>query len=227
MPSRARRFLGLLLCLSFLACTPSLANRVPDRKIVMSRMVIMPAFTTSDELDFTDNLESDHEDATALFNAINPEVRRLAMQKGAKMFPSDWQVKCGEPCLRLYFRLVRWGSASPLQIAAQMTGFSNYGAHSIAEWKLPGDYTPLRNAIGADFALFVRVQDVRQTTGRTVGDALTGRSTTLFKEAVACVADLVRQEMIWCHPGREPWDDLHNPQDANRVVRELLSDLTP
>jgi hypothetical protein len=188
-------------------------------------MAIMPVFATAGELDASDNAESDTEYATEVFNAINPEVRRQAMKKGAHPFPSDWQAKCGEPCVRLYFRLVRWGSTSSLQIAAQMGGVRNYGAHSIAEWKLPLDFKPLREATGAEYVLFVRIQDLRESTGRKVANAFTGGYTFFMREAVACVADLARGEMVWCHAGKTPWNDLRNPQEASLVVQELFSDL--
>jgi hypothetical protein len=73
----ALHFVGLLSCLSSVACTPTLANRVPGSKIVMSRMVIRPAFTTSHELDASDKSESDTEHATELFNAINSQTVRI------------------------------------------------------------------------------------------------------------------------------------------------------
>jgi hypothetical protein len=227
MGCRLLRAVTWFCCLLPVACIPSLENRVPHSKIVMSRTVIMPVFASAHELDASDNSVSDDERATVLFNIINPEVRRQAMQKGARPFPSDWQVKCGEPCARLYFRLVRWGATSSLEVAAQMDGARNYGAHSIAEWKLPLDCTALRNATGADYALFFRVRELGESTGRHVVQAFAGMTTFFKTVAVACVADLARREMVWCHSASDILGDLSNPQEARSTVQNLLSDFAP
>lgn len=189
--------------------------------------MILPTTTLAYELAGFDENHADNKTADALFAAINPEVQRQAAQKGGFSLPVERIDACGRKCVRLAIGLIRWGSIASMEIAAQMREVRNYKAHSIAEWRPKRDYTPLRQATGADYALIVVVRDLRETSGRKLANAFVGRWTYFKQVGVACVVDLTQNQMTWCHARSDAWGDLRNPQEARRAVAELLSDLTP
>lgn len=223
---------GLLVALAFVvssACAsiPHLDNRLPNTTIVMSRVVVLPAITKSVELDAFGKREFDDGRTDALFDAINPEVLGQAKGRGALPIPRDRLSGCGSPCASLLSALVQWGATASFEIAAQMKEVRNYGATSIADWQLQLDYTPLRTALDADYALFVVVRDLRETEGSQLLNAVTGKHTYFKQVGVACLADLVQRRMVWCHASSDAWGDLRKADQAKRAVRELLSDFSP
>jgi hypothetical protein len=221
------RFLALSVLPVLVGCVPTLANRVPDSKIVMSRMMVLPAMTMASELDFFDKNQFDDKRADALFAVINPEVQGQATRKGGFSLPVEKVNACGKRCVRLVIDLVRWGLGASMEIAEQMYQVRNYKADSIAEWQLWGDFTPLRQATGADYVLFVVMRDLRETPGRMITMALGGGRTRFKQVGVACVVDLTKQHMVWCHAKSDAWINLRDPVEAHSAVAELLSDLTP
>jgi hypothetical protein len=190
-------------------------------------MMVMPTTTLAYELDAFNKSQADNKTADALFDVVNPEVQRQAAKKGGFSLPVEKVDACGKRCVRSAIDLMHWGSVASMEIASQMYEVRNYGAHSIAEWHPWDDYTPLRQATGADYALFVVVRDLRETTGRALALAFGGARTSFKQVAVACVADLTKQHMVWCQAKSDAWGDLRKPQEAQRAVAELLSDLSP
>ena len=86
-----------------------------------------------------------------------------------------------------------------------------------------GDYSMLRGATGADYALFVVAREIEESGGRVLLGALSGIMTFPKRLAVACVADLLRKRMIWCHVEAYR-GDLADPDDARAAIGKLFSD---
>jgi hypothetical protein len=217
----------LFWCLIPVACGPNLANRAPNTIIVLSRVVALPAVAISVEVDASDQSQWDEQRENAMFSAINPELQKQAREKGALAFPEEQIKACGKECSFQVLTLRKQGISAAMEIAVQMEGMHDYHATSVADWRIYGNYAQLRKTTGADYALFVLMRDLRETTGRGVANFFTGRHTYFKQVGVACVADLAKRSMVWCHTESDAWGDLRNPQEARRAVQKLLSDLAP
>jgi hypothetical protein len=187
----------------------------------------LPVATISVEVDAFNESQLDDGREAALRSAVDPEIQKQAREMGAMGFPEEQIKACGKECSFQVATLRKQGTSAAMEIAIQMKGRRDDDYTSVADWRIYGNFVLLRKATGADYALLVVVRDLRETTGRGVANFLTGRYTYFKQVGVACVADLVKRTMIWCHTEADAWGDLRNPKEAQRAVKKLLSDLSP
>jgi hypothetical protein len=152
-------------------------------------------------------------------------VTRLIQLHGGFDLPLENVKACGQPCASLFVSLIRWGAVASMEIAAQMRGRANFRMYSVGDWQAKRDYAPLRQAIGADYALFVQLRDIWDTTGAAVAKLFAGMHSYFRQVGVACVVSLIDGRMIWCYAESDGWGDLRTAPAAQALVRRLLADL--
>ena len=131
---------------------------------------------------------------------------------------------CGSLCAQFF----RWGGVASLEIGLQRAEIRNYRLHSVADWGFRRDISRVREALEADYALFVVLKQTRQTTGRQVLLALGGGRTVGKQIDVACIADLRDGRMTWCAMERDDSGDSRGPRARlRRQPGKLLAGVFP
>jgi hypothetical protein len=99
------------------------------------------------------------------------------------------------------------------------------------DWSLGESVQPLRNATGADYALFTWVRDGYATAGRAAAMALTailsrGRVVQggAQQSAYASLLDLRTGRVLWFNRLQRTSGDLRTEEPATETVKELLKD---
>jgi hypothetical protein len=129
--------------------------------VIPARLTVLPTIVHAYELDASGNRESKQgwEDQMAFY--ITPEVERLAVRDGARLFrTADVHL-----CMPLYAKLWRWLESASMEIAVQKTGRADFRMYSVGNWRYRGDLAPLRAALGSDFLLIAQFRN-------TCGDSL-------------------------------------------------------
>jgi hypothetical protein len=219
--------IALLGPMASIGCAHPFQNRLPDAMVVPSRLVALPPLAAAYELDFFDKRTPKPEWAEAIGGRAAAELVRQTAFLGGFPLPVEKVNACGHSCLDLLGGLMRWGVIASMEIAAQMKGRANFRMYSVGDWRAKRDYAPLREAIGADFALFVIVRETYETGGRIAGSLIGGVHTYFKQVGVACVASLLDGRMIWCHADVDQWGDLREPRNTEMLVHSLLADLLP
>jgi hypothetical protein len=118
---------------------------------------------------------------------------------------------------------MEWGADASLEITAQMRGRKDFKNDSVVDWRAQRSYERLRNAMGADFALIVRVSDTRSTGGRMVMSALGGMVTYWTKIVSVCVADLHYGRMVWCESKVDGSRLMTDPEGVQAAFSQIFS----
>jgi hypothetical protein len=218
-------FLAVLFgALGLIGCAPAFEKRLKGREPVLSRLAVMPVVTIAVEKDFNGATMPKPAWEEAMAKNAGSEVLRLVTARGGFEVPEEKVEDCGQDCLELMSRLMKWGTTSSFEIAAQMHGRADFGVRSVGGWRTTRDYGPLRRAIGADYVLFVVLRDIWDTTGAAIGKVFAGIHSSFRQVGVACIASLVDGRMIWCHVEVDRGGDLRTAPGARRLVELLLGD---
>lgn len=97
------------------------------------------------------------------------------------------------------------------------------------DWSLGRGVEPLRERVGADYALFVFLRDSYASPGRValiVGAALLGVGIPGGQQrGFASLVDLRTGDVIWFNRLLDPGGDLRTREPARKAIRTLLTDL--
>jgi hypothetical protein len=211
--------LGLLLTAT--GCIPALQNRVAGDAVPPPRLVAMPPQVIVYTLDAGDQRSFEAQPSSAVVGEAESALRGITDPKGVRFAGREALVACGISCLRF----LRWGAIATLEIGLQREQIKNYRLHSVADWGFRADLSPVRQSLGADYALFATLKQTRQTSGRKVLMALGGGYTIGKQIDAACVADLHDGHMIWCTSLKDDSGDLQDPGRVPQVMRTLLGNL--
>jgi len=213
---QAMLLLGLLI--AFSGCIPTLANRVPAEAIPRARLVGVSPQVLVYTLDAGNNRSVDENVTSAVEWEAERELGDLLPKFGVRPAGHPALVVCGPSCARL----IRWGSIATLEIGLQREGILNYGFHSVADLRFRADLSDVREALDADYVLFVALKQTRQTDGRKVLQALSGGYTIGKQIDAACVADLRDGRMVRCASKKDDFNDLDAPGRLRQVLQILL-----
>jgi len=210
---------AFLLLAVAIGCIPAVQNRAPDTAILPEDVVALPPQILVYTWDALGNRTLEEEAAEGIGIRAEREVAAVMKAIGGRTASREQLETCGEPCVRFF----RWGSTASFEIGLQRAEVRNYGSHSVADWVFPGDVPPIRSALGADFALFVVLKQMRQTKA-AMGMMILGGAYTIGKQIdVACVADLRDGKMTWCSTAKDEGGDLDDRERIGIVVRKILN----
>jgi len=172
-------------------------------------------------LDAFDEAKDEDSVAAAIGAQARPWIVSAVTATGGHLASEEELAACGRACVRFF----RWGGLATLEIGLQREQIRNFGQHEVAAWGFAGDVAPVREALRANFALFIVLKQTRQTTGRVVLHAL-GRTYTYGKQIdAACVADLGDGRMTWCTSIKDDGSDIADPGQVGAVLRLMLQRL--
>ena len=207
---------GLLLACA--GCIPALSNRVPAEAIPHARLTSMPPQVLVYTLDANNKGSVEDDVSSAVGWEADRELADMVAELGVRPAEHQALLTCGMICARL----LRWGGLATLEIGLQREQIRNYGFHSIADWRFRADLSAVRKALDADYALFVALNQTRQTTGRRVLQALAGGATFGKQINAACIADLRDGRMIRCVSKKDDLSDIDDPGRLRQVLQTLL-----
>jgi hypothetical protein len=213
----------VLLAVVASGCFPAVQNRVAESAIVATRVVAMPPQILIYTLDAGGERSSDDGPENDIVEKVLPAVNEAVTANGGHIVRREQFAACGSLCAQFF----RWGGVASLEIGLQRAEIRNYRLHSVADWGFRRDISRVRAALEADYALFVVLKQMRQTTGRKVLLALGGGYAVGKQIDVACIADLRDGRMTWCAMERDDGGDLADPGRVSSVVRKLLAGVFP
>ena len=215
---RRRVMLSLGLLTAAGGCIPALANHAPAEAIPRARLISMPPQVLVHTLDGFNKNSMEEDVSSAVAWEAERDLGDMVPEVGIRPAEHLALMTCGVLCARL----IRWGALATLEIGLQREKIRNYGFHSVTDWRFRANLSAARQALDADYALFVVLKQTRQTTGRKVAQALGGGYTIGKQIDAACVADLRDGRMIRCVSERDESGDIDDPGRLRQVLRTLL-----
>jgi hypothetical protein len=201
---------ALLLFVVATGCIPAVQNRALGNQIAPQRVVALPPVVMLYTMDAMGERAFEDASAEVIVNQIKYHLNPVIAASGGQVAQLERLEGCGRPCARFF----RWGTVASLEIGLQRAEIQNFGLHSVADWGFGRDVAQVRAALDANFALFVMLKQMRQTSGRKVLLALGGGYTIGKQIDVACIADLRDGRMTWCATQRDDQGALAAPVES-------------
>lgn len=199
---------------SAMGCIPAVQNRVAESAIAGRRVTALPPQVLVYELDAYEHHPIDRRAARTVAEKVEPLLQSIMAANAGRLARPDTIKECGAPCIQF----LEWGGLATLEIGLQREQVRNYGRHSVGDWEYRRDLDDVRDALEADFVLFVVFKQTRQTPGgRLLNGSVTGKQVD-----AACVLDLWDGRMSWCTSIKDDEGDIAEPGRIPAVLNKLL-----